>query len=271
MEQNRKTIGKVGAGIKGEVAIITGSASGIGKAIAERYAMGGAKVVIADFNLEAATAVAKEIEATGAEAMAIRMDVTSEEEVNAGVEAVVKAYGRVDILVANAGLQIVHPIEEFSLEDWHKVIGVNLDGAFLTARACIKHMYSAKHGSIIFTGSIHSKAASPLKSAYVAAKHGVMGLARTIAKEGLAHGVRSNVICPGLVMTPLIEKQIPEQAKKLGISEDDVRNKVLHMADTEGMVATSEDIAEVAYFFAAMPTNCLTGQSMDVNYGLLYS
>lgn len=271
MEQNKKTIGKVGAGIKGEVAIITGSTSGIGKAIAKRYASGGAKVVIAGRNLEAATAVAKEIEATGAEAMAIRMDVTSEEEVNTGVEAVVKAYGHVDILVANAGLQIVHPIEEFSLEDWHKVIGVNLDGAFLTARACMKHMYSAKRGSIIFTGSVHSKAASPLKAAYVAAKHGVLGLARTIAKEGLAYGVRSNVICPGLVMTPLIEKQIPEQAKKLGISEDDVRNNVLRMADTEGMVATVEDIAEVAYFFAAMPTNCLTGQSMDVNYGLLFS
>ncbi|MCK5814403.1 MAG: 3-hydroxybutyrate dehydrogenase [Flavobacteriaceae bacterium] len=258
-------------GIKGQVAIITGSASGIGKAIAERYAMGGAKVVIADFNLEIATAVAEEIKATGAEAMAIRMDVSSEKEVNAGVEAVVKAYGGIDILVANAGIQIVHPIGEFSLEDWHKVLGVNLDGAFITARACMKHMYLAKRGSIIFTGSVHSKAASPLKSAYVAAKHGVLGLARTIAKEGLSHGVRSNVICPGLVMTPLIEMQIPVQAKMLGISEDDVKNKVLRMADTEGMVATLEDVAEVAYFFAAMPTNCLTGQSIDVNYGLLCS
>ena len=258
------------AGIKGEVAIITGSASGIGKGIAKRYAKGGAKVVIADFNLEAATAVAKEIEATGAEAMAIRMDVSSEEEVNAGVDAVVEAYGRVDILVANAGLQIVHPIEEFSLEDWNKVIGVNLNGAFLTARACVRHMYPAKRGSIIFIGSFHSKNASPLKTAYVAAKHGVLGLGRTIAKEGLVHGVRSNVICPGLVMTPLIEKQIPEQAKELGISEEDVKLHVLHMEDTHGMVSTPEDIAEVAYFFAAMPTNCLTGQSMDVNYGLFY-
>jgi len=258
------------AGIKGEVAIVTGSASGIGKAIAHRYAKGGAKVVIADFNLEAATAVAKEIEATGAEAMAVRMDVTSEEEVNAGVDAVVKAYGRVDILVANAGLQIVHPIEEFSFEDWNKVVGVNLNGAFLTARACVRHMYPAKRGSIIFTGSFHSKAASPLKTAYIAAKHGVLGLGRAIAKESIDHGVRTNIICPGLVMTPLIEKQIPEQAKELGISEEDVKLHVLHMEDTHGMVSTPEDIAEVAYFFAAMPTMCLTGQSLDVNCGLLY-
>ncbi len=258
------------AGIKGEVAIITGSASGIGKAIAMRYAKGGAKVVIADFNLEAATAVAEEIKATGAEAMAIRMDVSSEEEVNAGVEAVVKAYGSVEILVANAGLQIVHPVEEFPLEDWDKVIDVNLKGAFLTARACIKHMYPAKRGSLIFTGSFHSKAASPLKTAYIAAKHGVLGLGRAIAKEAVAHGVRTNVICPGLVMTPLIVKQIPEQAKELGISEEDVKAHVLHMEDTHGLVSTPEDIAEVAYFFAAMPTMCLTGQSLDVNCGLLY-
>ena len=258
------------AGIKGEVAIVTGSASGIGKAIVKRYARGGAKVVIADFNLEAATAVAEEIKATGAEAMALRMDVTSEEEVEAGVEAVMKAYGRVDILVANAGLQIVHPIEEFSLKDWRKVIGVNLDGAFLTARACVKHMYKAKRGSIIFTGSFHSKNASPLKTAYVAAKHGVLGLARTIAKEGVEHGVRSNIICPGLVMTPLIEKQIPEQASELGISEEDVKQNIMHLKDTHGLVSTPEDIAEVAYFFAAMPTMCLTGQSLDVNCGLFY-
>ena len=258
------------AGIKGEVAIITGSASGIGKGIAKRYAKGGAKVVIADFNLEAAKAVAEEIKATGAEAMAIRMDVSSEEEVNAGVDAVAKAYGRVDILVANAGLQIVHPIEEFSLEDWNKVVSVNLNGAFLTARACVKHMYPAKRGSLIFIGSFHSKAASPLKTAYIAAKHGVLGLGRAIAKESLVHGVRTNIICPGLVMTPLIEKQIPEQAKELGISEEDVKLHVMHMEDTHGFVSTPEDIAEVAYFFAAMPTNCLTGQSLDVNFGLLY-
>jgi len=202
--------------------------------------------------------------------MAVRMDVTSEEEVEAGVEAVMKAYGRVDILNANAGLQIVHPFEEFSLADWRKVVGVNLEGAFLTARACVKHMYPAKRGCIIITGSVHSKMASPLKSAYVAAKHGALGLARSIAVDGAAHGIRSNVICPGLVMTPLIEKQIPEQAKELGISEEDVKQNLLHLKDTHGQASTPEDIAEVSYFFAAMPSNCLTGQSLDVNCGLLF-
>ena len=141
------------------------------------------------------------------------MDVTSEEAVNAGVAATVAAFGGVDILVSNAGIQIVHPLEEFSYAEWKKMMAIHVDGAFLTTKACLPHMYkSGRGGSVIYMGSVHSKEASQLKAPYVTAKHGLIGLAKVIAKEGAAHGVRANVICPGFVRTPLVDKQIPEQA-----------------------------------------------------------
>ena len=141
------------------------------------------------------------------------MDVTDEDQVNAGVEAAAVAFGGVDILISNAGIQIVHPIEEFSFADWKKLLAIHLDGAFLTTKACLKHMYAqGRGGSVIYMGSVHSKEASVLKAPYVTAKHGLIGLCKTVAKEGAKHGVRANVICPGFVRTPLVEKQIPEQA-----------------------------------------------------------
>jgi 3-hydroxybutyrate dehydrogenase len=254
--------------MKDKVCIVTGAASGIGQAIAERYAAEGAKVAIADLNIEAANATAALINTTkpGA-AMGVAMDVTSEEQVNAGVEAVVKAWGGVDVLVSNAGIQIVHKLEEYPFADWKKMLAIHLDGAFLTSKAVLPHMYAKGAGSIIFMGSVHSKEASPLKSAYVTAKHGLIGLNKVIAKEGAAHGVRSNVICPGFVKTPLVEKQIPEQAKNLGISEQDVVKKIMLGGTVDGEFTTIEDVAEIAYLFAAFPTNALTGQSLVVSHG----
>ena len=146
------------------------------------------------------------------------MDVANEEAVERGVAAVVREFGSVDILVSNAGIQIVHKLEEFTYADWKKMIAIYLDGAFLTTRACLPHMYkSGRGGSVIYMGSVHSKEASLLKAPYVAAKHGLIGLAKVVAKEGAKHGVRANVVCPGFVRTPLVDKQIPEQAKTLGI------------------------------------------------------
>ena len=171
------------------------------------------------------------------------------------------------MLVSNAGIQIVHKIEDFPFGEWKKLLSIHLDGGFLTARACIPHMYEKKAGSIIFMGSVHSKEASPLKSAYVTAKHGLLGLARVISKEGAEHGVRANVICPGFVKTPLVEKQIPEQAKELGISEDDVVKTVMLGQTVDKEFTTIEDVAEVALLFAAFPTNALTGQSLVVSHG----
>jgi len=254
--------------LKDKSAIVTGAASGIGKDIALVYAREGAKLAIADLNLDAANATAKEIRSAGGQAMGVAMDVTNEQQVNDGVAAVVKAFGGVDVLVSNAGIQIVHPIEEFSYAEWKKMLAIHIDGAFLTTRACIPHMYkSGRGGSIIFMGSVHSKEASMLKAPYVTAKHGLIGLAKVLAKEGAPHGVRANVICPGFVRTPLVEKQIPEQAKELGISEQEVIKNVMLKETVDGEFTTVDDVAEVALFFAAFPTNALTGQSLVVSHG----
>lgn len=252
--------------LNGKVALVTGAASGIGNGIARRFAAAGGRVVIADIRLDAVEKAAREIGGPD-RVLAVEMDVTSEDAVNRGVERTVNAFGTVDILVSNAGVQIVHPVEEFPFADWKKMLAIHLDGAFLTSKACIPHMYKQKSGSIIFMGSVHSKEASPLKSAYVTAKHGLLGLARVIAKEGGPHGVRSNVICPGFVKTPLVEKQIPEQAKELGIPEREVMEKIMLGETVDKEFTTVEDVAEIALLFAAFPTNALTGQSLVVSHG----
>ena len=254
--------------LKDKVCIITGAASGIGHGIAKRYVADGAKVVIADLKLDAAQKAADELTAEGpGEAMAVEMDVTNEDQVNAGIAKVIDTWGQIDVLVSNAGVQIVHPLEDFPFDQWKKLLSIHLDGAFLTSKAVMPHMQKAGSGSIIFMGSVHSKEASPLKSAYVTAKHGLLGLARVISKEGAKHGIRANVICPGFVKTPLVEKQIPEQARDLGISEEEVVNKIMLGETVDQEFTTIEDVAEVAHFFAAFPTNALTGQSLVVSHG----
>lgn len=254
--------------LHGKIAIVTGAASGLGRAIARKYVAEGAHVVIADLKAEAAEATAQELNAIGpGQAMGLTMDVTDEASVNAGVAVVVKRWGKVDILVSNAGVQIVHRIEDFPFADWKRMLAIHLDGAFLTTKACLPYMYKQKSGSIILMGSVHSKEASPLKAAYVTAKHGLIGLNKVIAKEAAAFGVRSNVICPGFVKTPLVEKQIPEQAKRLGISEEDVVKRVMLGGTVDGEFTTLEDIAEVAFVFAAFPSNALTGQSLVASHG----
>jgi 3-hydroxybutyrate dehydrogenase len=252
--------------LDGKVALVTGAASGIGHAIARRYVDAGAKVAIADLNADGAVKAAKELGDTKT-AIGIAMDVTKEDQINAGVEQTVKTFGRVDILVSNAGVQIVYPIEEFPFADWKKLLAIHLDGAFLTTKACVKHMYKQNSGVLIYMGSVHSHEASPLKSAYVAAKHGILGLARVMAKEGAKHNVRANVICPGFVKTPLVEKQIPEQAKELGISKERVVREIMLAETVDKEFTTVEDVAELALFLAAFETNALTGQSIVISHG----
>ena len=254
--------------LKDKSAIITGAASGIGKEIALVFAREGANVAIADLNKDAADATANEIRASGRQAVGVAMNVTDEQAVNDGVATVVRAFGGVDILVSNAGIQIVHALEDFTYADWKKTLAIHVDGAFLTTRACLPYMYkSGRGGSVIYMGSVHSKEASVLKAPYVTAKHGLIGLAKVVAKEGGPHGVRANAICPGFVRTPLVEKQIPEQAKELGISEEDVVKKVMLKETVDGEFTTVEDVAEVALLFASFPSNALTGQSMVVSHG----
>src|SRR5713226_8224168 len=200
----------------GRTALITGAASGIGREIAFKFAGEGAKVAIADLDLDAANATVRMIQAAQGQALGVAMDVTNEHAVGEGVATIVAAFGAIDILVSNAGIQIVHPIEDFTFNDW---------------------------------------------------KYVLIGLARVVAKEGAKHGVRANVVCPGFVRTPLVDNQIPEQAKALGISEEDVVRKVMLKETVDGEFTTVEDAAEVALLFASFPSNALTGQSLIVSHG----
>ena len=254
--------------LKEKSALITGAGSGIGKAIAEAFAREGAFVVIADLNFSAAQAVSKQINSAGGRATPTQMDVADEDQVNAGFEQVVRDFGGVDVLVNNAGIQIINPIVDFSLADWRKLVGIHLDGSFLATRAAMRAMISnGRGGTILYMGSVHSHIASPNKSAYVAAKHGVLGLAKAVAKEGAKHGIRSNVICPGFVRTPLVEKQIPEQAQQLGITEEEVIKNVMLRETVDGEFTSTEDVAATAVFLASFPSNALTGQSIVVTHG----
>ena len=259
--------------IEGKVAVVTGAASGIGKEIAHTLAKAGAKIAIADLNLDGAQAVVDEIIAAGGQAMGVAMNVTDEDAVNAGVAQVVEKFGPVDILVSNAGIQIINAIEDYAYSDWKKMLAIHLDGAFLTTKAVLPHMYQgsgtgeSRGGVVIYMGSVHSHEASPLKSAYVTAKHGLLGLARVLAKEGGKHGVRANVVCPGFVRTPLVEKQIPEQAQNLGISEEEVVKKVMLGQTVDGIFTTVEDVAQTVKFLCEFPSNALTGQSVVVSHG----
>jgi 3-hydroxybutyrate dehydrogenase len=254
--------------LKEKSALITGAGSGIGKSIAEAFAREGAFVVIADLNFSAAQAVSKQINSAGGRATPTQMDVADEDQVNAGFEQVVRDFGGVDVLVNNAGIQIINPIVDFSLADWRKLVGIHLDGSFLATRAAMRAMIShGRGGTILYMGSVHSHIASPNKSAYVAAKHGVLGLAKAVAKEGAKHGIRSNVICPGFVRTPLVEKQIPEQAQQLGITEEEVIKNVMLRETVDGEFTSTEDVAATAVFLASFPSNALTGQSIVVTHG----
>ncbi len=251
-----------------KVAFVTGAASGIGKRIAQVYADAGAAVAVADLNPQGAEVVAAELRGRKARALAVGVDVTDEAAVDAAIARTVAELGGLDVLVSNAGIQIVAPLVEFRFADWKKLLAVHLDGAFLTARAAMRRMIAAKRGgSMIFMGSVHSKEASVLKAPYVTAKHGLEGLTKVIAKEGAAHGIRANLICPGFVRTPLVDKQIPEQARELGISEQDVVKKVMLKETVDGEFTTVDDVAQVALLFAAFPTNALTGQSLVVSHG----
>ena len=254
--------------LSNKVAIVTGAASGIGKEIAYAFAREGAKLVIADLNQKGADVVAAALNSTGQRAIGVAVDVTSEAQVENCVAKAVEAFGCVDILVSNAGIQTVAPLQDFEFGKWKQLLAVHLDGAFLTTRAVLRQMYRQDQGgSIIYMGSVHSKEASVLKAPYVTAKHGLIGLAKVVAKEGAKHQVRANVICPGFVRTPLVDKQILEQAKELGITEEEVIKNVMLKDTVDGEFTTVQDVAETAVFLAGFQSNALTGQSLVVSHG----
>ncbi len=248
-------------------ALITGSASGLGKACAKKLAENGYNVVIADVNFEGAAAVAEEIKANGGNAIAVNMDVTNEESVESGVQKCIDEFGGIDLLLSNAGIQIVHNYEDFPFDEWRKMMAIHADGAFLTSRAAYRYMKaSGKGGKIIFMGSAHSHLASKLKSPYCFAKHGLLGLSRVLAKEGADYGIHSYVVCPGFVRTPLVEKQIPEQSAALGISEEEVIKNVMLKDTVDGIFTTTDDIANAVYFLS-QDSGVMTGQSIVLSHG----
>ncbi|MGO9991889.1 MAG: 3-hydroxybutyrate dehydrogenase [Steroidobacteraceae bacterium] len=253
--------------LKDQVAVVTGAASGIGKEIARTFARAGAKVAVVDVDVEGAREVAEELNRKGGVGIAAAVDVTSEAQVDTAMQAVVENFGRIDILVSNAGIQIVAPLEELAFADWKRLLAIHLDGAFLCTRAALRQMYTQGRGSIIYMGSVHSKEASLLKAPYITAKHGLIGLAKAVAKEGAKHGVRANVICPGFVRTPLVDQQIPQQAKALGISEEAVIRDVMLRETVDFEFTTVQEVAAAALFFAAFQSSALTGQSLMVSHG----
>lgn len=253
--------------LKDAVAIITGAGSGIGLEIARTFVREGARVAVTDLDSGAASRAAAELSRGGGQALAITMDVAREDQVAEGIASAIEKLGGIDILVCNAGIQVISPLEALSLAEWRGVLAVHLDGAFLATRAVLPHMYARGRGSIIYMGSVHSREASVLKAPYVTAKHGLVGLARVVAKEGARHGVRANVICPGFVRTPLVERQIPEQAKALGLSEEEVVRNVMLKETVDGEFTTTQDVAEAALFFASFESAALTGQSLVVSHG----
>jgi 3-hydroxybutyrate dehydrogenase len=254
--------------LHGKVALVSGAGKNIGRAIALALARDGASIVVnGRADKVAVDGVVREIEAAGGKAMAALGDVADPAvPPRLAVEAAAR-FGGVDILVSNAGIQIVKPLVDFPFADWKKLLSIHLDGAFLTTKACLKHMYAAKYGRVVYMGSVHSKEASKLKAPYVTAKHGLIGLAKVLAKEGAEFNVSANVVCPGFVRTPLVDKQIPEQAKELNISEDEVIKHVMLKDTVDGQFTTTDEVADAVLYFAGAKSTALTGQSMVVSHG----
>jgi 3-hydroxybutyrate dehydrogenase len=255
--------------LQGKTAIVTGGAGGIGRALAHRFSAEGANVVVADLEQGRPDLVAAEIAAqTRGRLFGLVLDVTNEEAVDSGIARTIQEFGGIDILVSNAGNQVIAAVHELAYSDWKRLLAIHLDGAFLTTRACLRQMYASGNGGcILYMGSVHSKLASVLKAPYVTAKHGLLGLCRTVAREGASHGVRANVLCPGFVRTALVEKQIPEQARILHLEPQEVVEKVMLKDTLDHQFTTFEELGDVAVFLAEQKTLAMTGQSIMVSHG----
>jgi 3-hydroxybutyrate dehydrogenase len=255
--------------LKGKAAVVTGSTSGIGLAIARGLGAAGADVMINGFGEVAAIEAERAgIESDyGVRAVYNGADMSKGEEIAAMIAAAEAEFGKVDILINNAGIQFVSPIEEFPLAKWDAIIAINLSAAFHATRAVVPGMKARKWGRIISTASAHSIIASPYKSAYVAAKHGVNGLMKTVALELATHGVTANCISPGYVWTPLVEKQIPETMKARGMTKEQVIHDVLLEAQPTKQFVTSEQMADLTVFLCSDAAAQLTGANIPVDGG----
>ena len=255
--------------LKGKVAVVTGSTSGIGLAIARAFAAEGANVVINGFGDAAAieTERANIEKDFGVKAIYSGADMTNGDQIAGMIADAEKTLGSVDILVNNAGIQFVSPIEDFPVEKWDQIIAINLSAAFHAIRAAFPGMKAKKWGRIINTASAHALVASPFKSAYVAAKHGIAGLTKTVALEGATFGITANAICPGYVWTPLVEKQIPDTMEARHMTREQVINDVLLTAQPTKQFVTVEEIAALAVYLASDNARSITGSIISIDGG----
>jgi len=255
--------------LKGKTAIVTGSTSGIGLAYARAFAAEGAALVINGFgDADAIETIRGELAATsGAAAIYDAADMTKPEEIAALVERAVRETGRIDIAVNNAGIQHVAPIEDFPDEKMEAILRINLLSAWYLAKAVVPHMKAQRWGRIISTASAHSLVASPNKSAYVMAKHGLVGLTKTVALETAQHGVTVNCISPGYVWTPLVEAQIPDTMTARGLTREEVMNDVLLAAQPTKEFVTPEQVAALALFLCRDEAKAITGANLSVDGG----
>ena len=253
--------------MKGRVAVVTGAASGIGFAIAKAMSEAGASVVLADVSAQAGEAALADLRGAGSTAEFVSADISKSADVRRLMDAAAKKFGRIDILVNNAGLQHIAPITEFPEERWDQLIGVILTGTFLCCKYAVPHMTRHKWGRVINIASIHGRVASAFKSAYIAAKHGVIGLTKVLALEVGEHNITSNAICPAYVRTPLVEKQIDEQARRHGISRDDVVQKIMLEPAAIRRLLEPEEVASLAVYLCSDKASGITGASIDIDLG----
>ena len=249
--------------LSNKTAIVTGGGSGIGKGIAKIFSENGANVIIVDFNEENGVTAEREIK----NSYFIKADVSNEESVKNMVNKTIEKFGSIDILVNNAGLQYIAKVEDFPLEKWNQLIGVMLTGTFLCTKYSVPYMKKNNWGRIINTSSAHGKEASPWKAAYVSAKHGIIGFTKVIAKELAEFNITANSICPGYVLTPLVQKQITDLAKQYGISEDEVPAKVLLKDQPIKSLVTIEGVAELALYLASDKAKHITSQALSIDGG----
>lgn len=253
--------------MNGKVAIVTGGASGIGYAITKALAKAGASVVIADLDSAGGLQAKDELQRLGQEGLFVETNVAEPGEVRRLVDTTVERFGRLDILVNNAGIQHIAPVVEFPEERWNLLLGVMLTGPFLCSKYALPHMIERQWGRVINIGSFHAKVASPFKSAYIAAKHGVLGLTKAIALEVAQYNVTCNAICPAYVRTPLVEKQIADQATRHGISSEDVVTKIMTEPAAIKRLLDPAEVASLALYLCSDQAAGFTGAALDIDLG----